>query len=1707
MSRYVWSFLILPLLFSIGFTSENGYSQDRKKRTKKNKLSEKEDLKIEKEIENLRKDYAFYKQGVSSLNKIVSYMVKRGKRNERVALEKKIAGETKKAKIKDIIERAKLLILLEQRLKKYKNKPDSLWTPELLWRTAVLYHEIAEERSLWVENEDENTGKILSYEEEYQAILNSAYKLSKGAIRPADTSLGINYYRKKSEANLRMLISKFPKFRAIGSAFHLLARVYEKPPFSDNDSEKMKPAKVSLGAVCPNWGYKPFSHKFKDALVAKGSSMLTATSMVDYKKWEITDFPSKLPFDPFASCKPVNGSVEFIGTAWATLGKFLATQMLEFKKLDPNLTEEEATNIKLFNLNLTKWAALSAYKRALGPENMTLSTRGYIVYFAGLMLYQNELNQALAMKLFDRVISMGQEDDKNSPHEAAIKYVGFLLQEDRINEETGDTDYSWKAPYPINCKDKCPVKKLVSFYDKKKSKNYIKRIWLGTADFFYGLEDKKRYQRSDEDLLYAYSLYDYIFRKMDVEGGWKYNPKKPYIFWQMRGIILSEITKYNDLLAQVKARSDINTINGKIKFWKKKKRDLYAFAPNVVFKSSEIEIFLTEHQKFLLKNRVKKIKIDTISLKELRTEIINIKSFTLMSTGEVLADTAKDFYYRMKKASGAEKNRLKKKARHAFDKAVAYFNRIIKDYPNSIFQYAAMVRILNFYCELPVSRESKDGKTSAVTPQYFLIDIAANQKAKLAVIYDALNWGRKVRDSHLGSQWKQNAAVVLNFIYVDRLSFKDPGYPFDIKNDKSPKVSYVKKDLPTKYKYYIEDAKIYMKMYPKDKNSPIFLYKIARIYLHYHHIDKAREIYRLILKKYCSHETAYVASYDMFLTYKYQEVTPENANSFNVERKNAIKELESKKCGGDEKHRELMDMIAKLELNELVKKTRDVFSEAGKAKANKKNDPEKWQKALVLYNHLLKKMESRKVANKELKAFHDNLFGIYWRIYECKIELGNFQGAIKTLETIRKKPELSTIADKKGYKENILIRLAEAYTKSFDYKQSILMWKELTRTGPRGTWRILKKSKIKMATESQYRLMAEEKIFKIYRSRGRKSYKQTYKQGEKLIAQFRTRKRLFKKIYTVNESTAYKELGKVMGLEESKVIKYYILGWTCKSGTCKVTVTDKSIFYKEILFNMALGKAFEKQAGETELNNALDQIREMESTYNSYIPLSRIFKPSANDTYITSPAYEGMWKTRLNLIYRKATIWKKIMVKNRRNYDKMAKARKKYREQLSSYRELYEKHLKATPVLNSGYAVISYGEALIDSVQDKYAKVKNPFKSEKTIAITTYEDAQLSLVSLQKRVQGKGADLQEKVKKIQEKMTKRQGEYIADVKLYIEALQKIQGHQNGSAKLANKDLLKFYNRFKKYQKKYPKFLGELGKIGVNKAIAALIGRQKDMIKMTKQLEKLSKGWSKSLPETTKAFFKVFIPKAKKALKSVEKVYSGMNLPVLKGIRTTITNLEKVYKTKKEITFADLSQLISPLATLSLLSVMLDGNNTLAITYGTGQAIEARANSYDWYKEQKGYLRKQVSKIKANFLALKMNLLIQGIKIFTKAPYTKKLAQAELDEDKAKMMAQAGCSLKREKDNLNCFFKYKRKLYHKRSYSIKVNGASKDVVLVPLDKLVDEYNNTFKKLFSIMKKEKVTSPIITKAYNAYSKFNRSGGKIAPIVEPKIELISY
>ncbi len=1735
-----WSIATLCILLISGGAVAN----PTKGKGTSNVSKKREDAIIKKEIKSLRKDYQTFLQGVKALSKTTSYMVKRLKRNERVALERKISKETKSSKIQDIIERAKLLRLLEQRLKQYQASPDPLWTPELLWRTAVLYHEIAEEREIWVVREDEASGKILTYDGEYQEILNQAYKLSKGVIRPADTSLGVNYFRRKAEANLKELISDYPTFRAIGSAYHLLARIYEKPPFTEEDIKKSAPAKVSLGAVCSNWGYRPFTNSFKKILVEKGLLKLSATAFKEYNTWDIKEFPTKLPFDVFANCKTVKGSTEFIGTAWATLGKFLSNSevIIPFKTYDESLLAKEMAasgrggqnslskeemerelkgKIQQFNLTLTRWASLSAYKRALGAEYKDLTTRGYVVYFAGLMLFQMNLNPALTMKLLDRVVRMGQNEDKNSPHEAAIKYIGFVLQEERLDRTTLKPSYSWPAPYLLKCKDKCPLKKLVTYFKGREHLPHTKRIWLGVARAFHGLENNKLYYRSDEELRFAYALYDYIFRKMDREGGWRYNPDKPDIFWKMSQLIDLITTRTNEdtnLSDEEKQK--------RIASWRKKKADLYAFALNVVFRSDEVENFLTAHQQFLLQQAKRKIGVASPSLEKLRQAIVDIKSYTLFSTGYALAKKAREIFFQMKNAKGEEKNRLKRRAQEAFGRAIAYYRGIMRDYPNSIYMYRAMVNIMNFYKEDTTLEGEWKGKKSTLSgPHYYLVDIALTPKEKKKAVYEGLKWSRSVRDSHLGTAWRKVAALVINSLYEEKLGLKNPPYPYDVKKESGPQIMYVKRDIPLHLRNYLSDAKTYMKMHPKDANSPIFLYRMARIYLAYGHIDMARKLYRTILEKYCSNYTAFRASQEMFASYEYEKVAPENEKKWLAEKEESIRYLKKQKCGGDEKHRELMARIANVALTKFRKRAEELHKEAMAAKKNGKNSLEKWEKVLAHYEVLRRKMETRTPTKKEEKNYYDDLMQCYWAIYKCKKELEDAPGVVKVLEQIRKNKRLFQEADKWGVKQEIFYELADNYRKSFNDDKALAMWRELTKTGPKGTWRIATaKGKVNLARESSFKLEAEEQIFWIYKSLGKRGLQKTLKQGEKLIARYRTRKPLYKQVTIPDSQEKYKALARALNIKEDTLSKFYRVFWTCKAGSCVARVVDNSMFFKEILFDLYLGKGFEALATESDLYKALARVKDMERAYERYVSLSRMFTPTGQqgETYTTRPEYGPMFQKRLRLLYRRATIYRAIMEKNRRNYARKEKARAKYREVLEEYRKLYEKNRAATPSHQTGYQVMNYGGALISYVWDMYEQVKNPFKGLSTLPITVYEESVIALKDLVLKTRGNKKSIIKKLDELEAKLNKREQEYRKEIYLYLQARKNLGSKYVN--KLSEKDYKKYRsyylknkNKYKAYHKDYKNIKKALKRKGLPRrqviltarkmAIENHINRQKDIKQWNEQFKRLDKKGAADSVSSRNDFLKKFLPKWEKAFKTVEKILKGQKLPNAQEIQTLLGEYKKALRAKKALSFKELRKIRTPLKDLAVLSVGIASKDAVSVVLKGAEYLGGEANVYNGYTKLKGYFRKRVATIRADLIALKMHLLYEGIKIFEKAPYPERRYVSMLDKNKSKLYQEAGCSFPGEKENKACFLKYKRKNFHKVLFTSKDSeGKERKEIVVPLDRFLEEYNKAFQQLKLLMTKEKVTSKYIRKAYNNYSRFNKGSGKLAPVVDPIIERVN-
>ncbi|PKN25425.1 MAG: hypothetical protein CVU65_08835 [Deltaproteobacteria bacterium HGW-Deltaproteobacteria-22] len=1624
---------------------------------------------VQKEIDALRNDYRLYKEGIVRFAETTDYMVKRLKSNEEMFLRAQVDRDSRTAKAKDIVERAKLLQLLEQRLAVYEKNPDPTWTPELLWRTAVIYQEIAEELFLYYINRDEKTGKDV-YEEEYQNIMVRARELAKGTVRPAEADLGMDFYHKKAEGNLRKLVTLFPKFRDIGSVLHLLARMYEKPPFSIEDTDGVMPAKLSIASVCANWGFSPFDDDLKAFLVKKGLETMPMTAMNDYVRWTITDFPAHLPFDPFATCRPIKGNVEFLGTAWATLGKYLSADY----RL-PFVATESTDQDKLYNLAMTKWYSLSAYKQALGPEFRALSTRGYVVYFAGLMMYQNEINSALAMKLFDMVVALGQNRDENSPHEAAIKYIGFLMQEEKF-VEGADLDpkkqFSWTAPVAVECLDKCPQKKLIAFYKGRENEPHVKRIWKGVADFFMGFEENKTYQRSETDYNFAYDLYNYIFRKMDDEGGWRYNPDKPLIFWNMISLIEMKVKGVEREITEVKSERDKNQLRENLRSWQDKKRELYQFAVNKVFTNDEIEGYLAFHQRFLVENQKKNVRLRTITIDKLREDLLGIRQFALIDTGQAMIAKAVQYGDQAKSAQGSEKTALAKKALDEFEKVVAYYTTIIRDFPNSSLEYDASYMILLAYRD-------------------YMIDLAASEKVRKDFIQATLEWGRKVRDSHLGSKHQKESAAIIYEVYDKKLDLKIPPPPFDIK-DENKLIKYTPKELSADFKNYIQDAFEYMKIYPKNDNSPVFINNIANIYLHYEQVDEARKYYWQLLESYCTHSVAINASQMLFLTYKFQQAEPGTEATFTAERDASIKKLEQKKCGGDKEHRELMLMISALEFNELVKKAEVVFNDAEKAKADGKNDPKKWKEALLMYRQLDGQMKDRRPDAKEtekLKEFEKNLFGVYWKIYTCTKELGDYPGAIEVLHKkiyLDETGRMMAIAHQDGYKEFMIFELAEAATKFFMEDLAMKMWQELTVVKP-GGWRIKKEKKIEVKDESTYRVLAEEKLFWIYKAGGPKYHAKTLAQVDRLFDIFRKAKKMYNKEFEVAENELIKQLAQKMGISEDAVENYYSLSSSCEGGRCRVTVSDKILYYTDVIFNMEQDLIAQKGQSEGASRDMITKIEQYERFLDGYVPLAKV-KTKEN---------ESMWKARMDLTFRKANQWSNIQTVLAKNPDKAKKAAEEYGRYIQEYKDLYDQGVKAG--LDPGVHVINYATALIQYAQNALVKTyENPFKEKSTTEIDTFEKAKLAFDLWKKQLEGKGEELTKRFAKLKEDLEKKQAECLAEIQELIGAVQKIQAHQQKPGSVPEKELMAAVSKYQTLNKKYPNFLKDLQATGdVNKAVTKTILERKDIAQLLKEQQALSQAGEKMGPENIKKYIKEQLPIAQKALTNAKKRFAGKSIPaitesdtILKGIKSDSTDGN------------DIGKLIQVMQNLAWLSVLQPATDTVTIMLVNGRSLDNLARGYDWYKNQKGAFRKQVAQIKGDLLALKMLLLYRGIKALEEAPFLAMLAKEDLKNPEE--VQKSGCTQTKADELETCFFSWRRKTYYNSTYRVTLDGQAQDLAIIPQDKVTDEYNQAFTALYELVEAEKLTSANIEEALGEYREFSKK--KLRRSYQPEVEPLS-
>ncbi len=1609
---------------------------------------------VQKEIDALRRDYLLYKEGIIRFSETADYLVRRQKSNEEKFQRAQVDQESRLAKARDIVERAKLLRLLEQRLDKYEKNPDPTWTPELLWRTAVIYQEIAEELFLYYISNDEATGKEI-YDEEYQDILKRAHELAKGTVRPAEADMGIDFFRKKSEENLRKLVIHYPQFRDIGSVLHLLARIYEKPPFSLDDPDEIMPAKLSLASVCGNWGFSPFSDDLRTFLTRKGLEVMPPTAMGDYTQWTITDFPAHLPFDPFATCRPIKGNTEFLGTAWATLGKYLsATNGLGF------LAEARSDREVLFNLALTKWYSLSAYKQALGPEFRSLSTRGYIVYFSGLMMYQNDINSALGMQLFDQVVLMGQNLDENSPHEAAIKYIGFLLQEEKYIEGESDPErqFSWTAPFEVKCTDKCPMKKLTTFYKGRENEPHVKRIWKGVADFFMGYEENRTYQRSETDYNFAYELYDYIFRNMTVEGGWRHNPDKPAIFWNMISLIDMKIQAIEREIIEVRSERDKNTLRGQLSTWQDKKREIYQFAVNKAFTNDEIQQYLISHQRFLNENMKKNVRLRAMTLDQLREELLRIRVYALIDTGQAMISQAMQVGDQAKEATGAEKAKLSKKALEEFERVIAYYMEVIRDYPNSSMEYTSMYNILIIY-------------------HSYIIDLASSEEQRREFIQTALNWGRRVRDSHLGSRHQRDAAEMIYSIYDQKMDLKIPEPPFDVK-DEDKKVRYEPRELTADFKDYIQDAYEYMKIFPAHNNSPVFFNNIADIYLHFGQIEEARKLYWQILEKYCTHTAAMNASIKLFLSYKFQDVDPAAQSTFVAEREAAIKRLEKQKCGGDKEHRELMMMISALEFNELVKKAEDVFAEAEALKKDGKNDTKKWRETLLIYRQLETMMKDRRPDDKEtakVREFEKNLFGVYWKIYTCYKELGDYPGAIEILHRrIYEEPtgRMMALAHEEAYKQEILFELAQAATKFFMEDLALKMWQELTVVKA-GAWRIRRAGgKIDTREESTYRILAEENLFSIYRTGGPKQFNRALAQADRLLEIFRKGKKTYNRVFEVSENDMLKQVAQRMGVSEENLENFYMVRPECSGGKCRVTVSDKTLFYTDIVFNMHMDELARKTSSETVVRDIISRIEQYEKFLDGYVPLAKV----------KSKENESMWKARLDLMFRKANHWKMLQALQTRHADRAKKAGEEYVKLLEEYKQLYDQGVREG--LDPGIMVINYAIALIQFAENALVRsFENPFSEKTTVEIDAYERVAMNYQTWVKQLQGKSDEIVARFNKLEEDKNKIIQEVQAELVELVTAIQLIQKVQAEPGSVPNKDVQAAVNKYQSLNKKYPNFIKDLSASGDFAAAAQkTIMARKDITAILKEQQSLGAASQKLSPDSNSKFLRDQLPHAQKALASVKKRYSGQNNPA-------ITKAEDILKKIKpdEGKMEDIQQLLANvLPTLAFMSVFQSATNTVTLMLGNGSALDNLARGYDWYKEQKGVFRKQVAQIKGDLLALKMQLLYRGIRAFEEAPNPVALArEAMKDEEEVK---KSGCTQTKAEEKETCFLKWSQKTYYQQTYRVTIDGKEQDLAIVPLDKITDEYNKTFATLYELVEAEKLSSGLIEEALEEYRVFS-------------------
>jgi len=339
----------------------------------------------------------------------------------------------------------------------------------------------------------------------------------------------------------------------------------------------------------------------------------------------------------------------------------------------------------------------------------------------------------------------------------------------------------------------------------------------------------------------------------------------------------------------------------------------------------------------------------------------------------------------------------KDKAIISFGMAANLYNNLLINYPLNTdfykiqFYYAETLYLLKRYNEaVSMFKKVRDNNEH--------IEFAEDSSRRLIDSYEGII-KEKIKNNELTLTQKPDSEKLANEDKVDALA------------------------IPKDYLKLIKSRDDFIKMFPADKDAPVYSFKSANDYYRYYHFEEARKRYFQLMKDYPSSEPAKYALEDIYFSYMAQRKYDE-AESFYA---NIIKDPKYSKL-----KKEDIDNIKTLQSASVFKKAEQFYKK------------EKYEDAALAYISLYKNYPDSPNA---LQALRNADFAYK----KSKTPLKRINLLKKINKFIRDKKELYK---EKSYKTEVssnVLSIAEISERFFDFGMTINYYEKYLKEFPEGT--------------------------------------------------------------------------------------------------------------------------------------------------------------------------------------------------------------------------------------------------------------------------------------------------------------------------------------------------------------------------------------------------------------------------------------------------------------------------------------------------------------------------------------------------------------------------------------------------------------------------------------------------------------------------------